>query len=388
MDLIRPAKTRLHLLKFSVKSGRFRVSNPLQCQSKASYARLVNYRAFSSTVRGHEEQRQHRVAPDPLPQRNSKRSRRSNVFRYVFVGSLGIVAFAFIYNQVGSTSQSAIFEPPRFTPFTITRREIVSPTSILITIRPSIPPNLIPSDPYGESWRRGPWSVEIKQPQLQIARSYTPLPPGADDEPGDLRFLIRREHKGEMSGYLWSLKEGNDIWLRGPKREYELGEDVSDVVFVAGGTGIAPALQVAHTLLERRNGKINPNIRIFWANRRREDCLGGNGSDKQELGPVVRVIDELQRRHPGSLKMTYLVDEDGSYIDQKKISAALKENAGVKSQPIITRIDSKMIFVSGPEGFVEFVAGGKRFEGGKEGQGTLGGLLGRMGIRDWKVWKL
>jgi cytochrome-b5 reductase len=388
MDFIRPAKTRLHLLKISAKFGRFCYFNPIQCQSKALPARVGNYRAFCSTVRRHEEQRQDRVAPNPLPPQHPKRTRASKAFKYVFVGSLGIVACAFLYTQVGSTSQSAIFEPPRFTPFIITRREIVSPTSILLTIRPSIPANLIPSDPYGESWRRGPWSVEIKQPQLQIARSYTPLPPGPDNEPGDLRFLIRREHKGEMSGYLWGLKEGNDIWLRGPKQEYELGEDVSNVVFVAGGTGIAPALQVTHTLLERRNGKITPNIRIFWANRRREDCLGGNGSDKQELGPVVRIIDELQRKHPGSLKMTYLVDEDGSYIDQKKISTALKENAGVKSQPIITRIDSKMVFMSGPEGFVEFVAGGKRFEGGKEVQGQLGGLLGRMGIRDWKIWKL
>jgi cytochrome-b5 reductase len=392
MEFVTPAK-RLHLLHFQVNLTQLCIANPLRCQARLLRAKNGSCRVFSSISHHREEQHQQVLPHKPSPKHNLKAPQPAAKTRLLIFGSLGLLASAILYTQTRNSSQSGIFDPPRFTPFTITKRENVSPTSILIVIRPSIPSSLITPDPFGTSWQRGPWSVEIKQPELQIARSYTPLPPNADDEPGDLRFLIRKEHKGEMSGYLWNLKEGDGVWLRGPKQEYELGEGISDVVFVAGGTGIAPALQVAYTLLERRNGKQIPNIRIIWANRRREDCIGGGEGaktlkDRKEIGPIIQLIEELQSRHPESLKMTYLIDEVGTYIDQKKVSAALKQNVGVKSQPIISRIDSKILFVSGPEGFVDFVAGSKRWEGGKEVQGQLGGLLGRMGIRDWKIWKL
>jgi cytochrome-b5 reductase len=393
MEFIRPATKQLCLGRFPIKYAPRCLSINLQCLSGRSRRNGGNRRALSSGIRQHEEQRQGGISHTKLPQPKSKRPRAPKTLRYLLSGSIGLVACTFIYTQVISSSQPGIFDPPRFAAFTITRREIVSSTSILLVIRPSIYSSLIAHDPYGESWRRGPWSVEIKQPQLQIARSYTPLPPHEEDEPGDLRFLIRRERKGEMSGYLWGLKEGDTMWLRGPKQEYELGEDISDVVFVAGGTGIAPALQIAHTLLERRDGKQTPNIRIFWANRRKEDCLGVGelgalSEDNKAVGPIVQLIQRIQQKHSDKMRVTYLVDELGTCLDQKKMSAALRENAVVRSQPIITRIDSKMLFVSGPEGFVEFVAGGKRFEGGKEVQAPLGGLIGRMGVRDWKVWKM
>ncbi|TVY81590.1 putative FAD-binding protein [Lachnellula suecica] len=284
-----------------------------------------------------------------------------------------------------------IFDPPRFTPFTIVSREEVSPTSIVLTLRPGTKDASTKYvDPYKEWWERGTWSVEVKQPQLQIARAYTPLPPREGDQDGDIRFLIRKEHKGEVSGYLHNLPVGGRVELRGPKFEVELGE-VTNVVFLAGGTGIAPALQVIHTLLERRKGEALPKIHIVWANRRREDCEGGglgitsvNGGD---AGYVVQELQNLQTKHPENLQVEYIVDEEGNILDRKRISSLLNTRSPVKSDPVRTGIDSRVLFVSGPEGFVSYLAGPKRWEGGTEGQGELGGILERMG-RHWKVWKL
>jgi hypothetical protein len=249
MEFIRPATKRPCLLIYSAKYGSACHSNSFQCLSGRFRLNRGNCRALSSSIRQHEEQRQESVSRSQLPQPKRKKTQAFRTLKYLVLCSIGgfvlfyPVGFAVgYYRGLNSSRSGSIFDPPRFTAFTITQREVVSPTSILVVIRRSLPPNSIPSDPYGESWRRGPWSVEIKQPQLQIARSYTPLPPSEDDQPGDLRFLIRREQKGEMSGYLWGLKEGDTMWLRGPKQEYELGEEISDVVFVAGGTGIAPAL--------------------------------------------------------------------------------------------------------------------------------------------------
>ncbi|TVY40297.1 Cytochrome c mitochondrial import factor [Lachnellula subtilissima] len=305
-----------------------------------------------------------------------------------------------------------IFDPPRFTPFSITRREHVSPTSIILTLRPKDARSVECEDPYREVWGKGTWSVEVKQPELQIARSYTPLPPGvgAGGRSGsggaDLRFLIRREERGEVSRYLHSLQVGAQIELRGPKVEVELPAAVSDVVFLAGGTGIAPALQVVYTLLERRKegGDTDrlPNIRIVWANRKREDCVGGYGGDHNPPtgnrdgnaapGYIVRELQGLQEKYPENLQVQYVVDEEGTMLDQKRITSLLNTRQSdaktVKYSPVTTRIDSKLLFVSGPEGFVNYLAGPKKWEGGREGQGEIGGVLRRMGIRDWKVWKL
>jgi len=276
-----------------------------------------------------------------------------------------------------------IFSAPRFTPFMIMEKEEVSTTSFIITVRPEKVAGLV-SDPYEQEWKRGTWSVEFKQPQLQIARSYTPLPPanpssGSRFKTGDLRFLIRKEEGGEVSNYLASLPVGGRVELRGPHAGIELPGHITDVLFLAGGTGIAPAMQVAHTLLQT-SPSASARVHIVWANRRREDCLAS--------GSIVRELQYLQMKYPDKLRVDYFVDEEGTAVDQKKLSALTKNNSPGKSGSVTTRIDSKLLFVSGPEGFVNFLAGPKKWENGKETQGELCGLLKRLGLRDWKVWKL
>lgn len=289
-----------------------------------------------------------------------------------------------------------VFDSPKFTPFSIVDKEDVSPTSFIVTLRPKPfvdNPQSAKSDPYEKEWEKGTWSVEFKQPELQIARSYTPLSPRENDPTGDLRFLIRRETNGEMSRYLAQLPVGGRVELRGPHTELELPKEATDIVFLAGGTGIAPALQVVHTLLRVRKPKMDlPHIHIIWANRRREDCVGGmdlhgaGGTDRAE-GTIVQELRRLQEKHPDSLNVDYLVDEEGTFLDEGMISKLTKRKSEVKHQAVSTRTDSRLLFVSGPEGFVNYLAGSKKYRGGQEVQGELGGLIGKMGMRDWKVWK-
>ncbi|KAG4432223.1 hypothetical protein IFR05_012283 [Cadophora sp. M221] len=353
-------------------------------------------RQFSSPNQNTQDNRKHfALVATEQPKGKSKGRRR-------IVPTLAIISVlaTSIYFVAGPDSKSGtkIFNPPRFTPFTIVKREEVSPTSIILTLRPQTlvnRPRKLLSDPYQTSWEKGTWSVEIKQPELQIARSYTPLPPNKGDPKGDLRILIRKEHKGEVSGYLHTLKAGSKIHLRGPHEEFDLPERVTDVVFLAGGTGIAPALQVAYTLLEERHTEGDkPKMHIVWASRKRADCEGGadasnpNAWEARKTGRIVQELETLQQKYPGQLSIDYLVDEEGEFLDQKRISSLTTATSEVKFGARHTRIDSKLLFVSGPEGFINYIAGPKRWEGGKEGQGQVGGILGQMGIRTWKIWKL
>ncbi|KAG4032718.1 hypothetical protein MFRU_006g01830 [Monilinia fructicola] len=313
------------------------------------------------------------------------------VCEFAFLVYVGIETYRLRTKQTPSNP----FDSPRFTKFTIVSEETVSPTSKILTIRPKATVN---SDPYATYWESGLWSVEFKQPLLQIARSYTPLPPDENTANGDLRFLIRKEPNGEMSNYLFRLLANSEVELRGPHVEFDLPHNVEEVVFLAGGTGIAPALQVVHTLLEARQSNDNrPQIRVLWANRRREDCVGGEKykSDSrvetvtsESVGFIVQQLQRLQQKYPENLQIEYAVDEEQRFIDQRMIYKAIETSSKDSSGLNATKNGAKLFFVSGPEGFINYFAGPKKWWNGKQDQGELAGILGHMDINGWKVFKL
>ncbi|CBX96902.1 similar to cytochrome c mitochondrial import factor (Cyc2) [Plenodomus lingam JN3] len=339
-----------------------------------------------------------------------------------------------------SSSSTSSLNPHTFTPYTLVDKQRVSSTSAIFTLRQQ---GATEPESVREAWRRGGiWSVQIKQPQLQIARAYTPLPsvgvgvqPGPDgatavdgDAARELRLLIRQELGGEVSTYLHRLPLDAQIEVRGPHVELELPAHVREVVFLAGGTGIAPAMQIARALGARGHGC---RMSVFWANRRREECVGGVGDGRgdgkttrrwtgwfnglgrgsgdftqqqhqrqqgqdqisltdrhedQEKGDIVKELEALKSQNtsqrPFDLSLHYYVDEERTFIQPSEIARRIgqpRDEGGV---------GSRVIVVSGPEGFLEHWAGKKRWAGGREVQGPLGGQLGRMDLRGWEVVKL
>ncbi|KAK4690809.1 hypothetical protein P7C71_g6065, partial [Lecanoromycetidae sp. Uapishka_2] len=221
--------------------------------------------------------------------------------------------------------------------------------------------------------------------------------------------------------------------MRGPQLEYELPKDVDEVLFIAGGTGIAPALQIAHTLYKQRaaSPERGPVLRILWANRRREDSFRGlepslaqqvqdgvipklrsladnlrekpdtqtKGSTMDKSSPpeplvqtrLVEEVEALKSESAGKVTVDYLIDEESSYIDEGLLRTHLAKAA--PSKRIINdgndSVTSKrLILISGPEGFVNFYAGPKSMKGGKEIQGPLGGMLQKINPEGWEIWKL
>ncbi len=264
------------------------------------------------------------------------------------------------------------------------------------------------------------------QPELQIARSYTPLPPLEDTEPEHVRLFVRQEPQGEVSTFLHKISRGTIVHLRGPRVEYEIPDDVDEILFLAGGTGIAPALQVAHTLFSHRmkSTEQGPELRILWANRRREDSIdgldraspraqAGLGPETQKLADnwqgeppsqlketikkgaapshpsqtrLVEEVESLKARHGGKVIVDYFIDEEGSYISESLLRTYLSGIDQTANQDGTPR--RKIILVSGPEGFVNVFAGPKTWQGGSEIQGPLGGILKKIDPRGWEIWKL
>lgn len=330
----------------------------------------------------------------------------------VTVAAAGIGAYMRWQQDSGS---STTLNPISFTKYTLVSREPVSSTGSIFTLRPARPDGN--AEVYEEAWRAGVWSVMFKQPQLQIGRDYTPLPGVIDadankeEDEGELRFFIRKDPFGEVSRYLHGLGLGSVVEMRGPKIERRIPGQTRDVLFIAGGTGIAPALQAGHTLLRRSDASHRPRIHILWANRRREDCAGGlndhqektqggwswfglrKNSPSSSASPavqndiasqsrMVRELEALKSQYPGQVTVDYFVDEERTFIQKQHILGFTDSTEASGSSR------NKMILVSGPEGFISYMAGPKLWAQGMEVQGPLQGIIGELGLTGWTTWKL
>lgn len=339
----------------------------------------------------------------------------------VALGTSALGGAAYRFSTEPPTSDS--LNTHTFTPYTLISKTPVSSTNAIFTLRNR---DGVPDPaPVRDIESRSIWSIQIKQPQLQIARDYTPLPPATHlDSEGheltDMRLLIRKEEGGEVSGYLHRLPEQSTIEMRGPKIEWEVPADVEEVIFLAGGTGIAPALQAASVMGARPGTRMH----LLWANRRREECVGGvsdgagvgkkvtastsrvkswlgfgakpavvqeqthlagyEHGHEAAKGVIVQELDALKKRNAArssTLEVQYYIDEENKYIKPQdvlqRIAAASPEKKG-----------SRVILISGPDGFIEYWAGKKLWIGGRETQGPLGGVLGEADLKGWSVYKL
>ncbi|KAI9709069.1 MAG: mitochondrial Homoaconitase [Bogoriella megaspora] len=312
-----------------------------------------------------------------------------------------------------------VLDPHAFRKFELFKKEQISSTSSIFHLRPT--QGSFDAKYLEELWNRGIWSVEVKQPQLQIVRAYTPLPPSLDMDKGqeldtsnEIRLLIRREENGEVSGFLHRLPVGSTVEVRRANVEYELPPGTTEVLFLAGGTGIAPALQLAYATLRRPESR----IRILWANRRREDCIGGVSepfettrlgswpwlfrfqnrtlSDHQgrvaqqgEMNAIVKQLYNYQKlskdNHGQLIDIECFVDEEKSFINTQRVIGHLQSSSSNEGR---NEQLQRRILVSGPDGFVEHWSGKKPFEGAPDTQGRLGGVLSQLDTSGWKIWKL
>ena len=330
---------------------------------------------------------------------SASRNRRFRIGpgKVIFFSIAAYLGYKF-YNWQINPARSLLLNPRFFTPFILKSREKVSSTSATLNLL-SLPEGQN-TEYVSDAWRRGVWSVQVMQPELQIARSYTPLPPLEGAKPEQVRLFVRHEPQGEVSTFLHKINRGTIVNLRGPRIEYEIPEDVDEILFLAGGTGIAPALQVAHTLFNHRtkSNKGGPELRILWANRRREDSIDGldpvsdqrthieSSLPRHSQTPLVEEVESLRARHGGKVIVDYFVDEEGSYITEKLLRTYLSGTGQTTNKDGTRR--TKVILVSGPDGFVDAFAGPKTWQDGSELQGPLGGLLKKIGPQGWEIWKL
>ena len=352
-----------------------------------------------------------------------------------WLGYTGVLGTWVGYDGGTDEAQADMFQD-----YELIKNQKISSTSYIFKIQPSTfgaraYKSRLDGQRIIEASGKGIWSVQIKHPLLTIARLYTPIPTILRDpyahalgekadyqslnpQDNQLRFLIRNHPEGELSKFLSRLQPGARIELRGPYQEFEIPDNLEHVVFLAGGTGISPALQMADTLLTGRSEAQKPRMTILWANRLAEDCKGGSieppkrqeglfqqawqriyGFDDSlparkpvpslEDSPIVRELSTLEMRYPENFRVGYFADDQQRFITEGDVKAQIRKIGSHENQRLSDgNSGKKLIMVSGPDGFVEHFAGPKIWKEGRELQGSLGGVLGKMQLSDWVVRKL
>ncbi|CAK9441681.1 uncharacterized protein LODBEIA_P55490 [Lodderomyces beijingensis] len=280
-------------------------------------------------------------------------------------GAYTVKVWYFDSNKEEGEDSNDLLDPLVFHKFIIEHKEQIDDDHYLIEV---VPKNSrweysFTASPGQKSLWDGSriWSVEIKQPQINVVRSYTPLPlyfmkseytrsgekkpllkvfnPETDDiaKNGTMCFYIKRYANGEVSRYITDKSVGDELELRGPEIEYkfpyhplnkvhqrpifkDLPSKVSpdngidslihdqgypkldNIDFYAAGTGIVPILQV---LFSKNPYLGHVNIHYF---AQKQGELGAN------LTRFLLFLDKLDRidmqMHFDNVKSTHFQVEN------------------------------------------------------------------------------
>jgi benzoate/toluate 1,2-dioxygenase reductase subunit len=138
--------------------------------------------------------------------------------------------------------------------------------------------------------------VNVEVPGTQLTRSYSfSSPPGSSS----VSFLVRNVPGGRMSSYLAEeAKPGQRISFSGPHGSFYLREVVRPVLFLAGGTGIAPFLSMLDVLAQQ--GSRHP-VRLVYGVTNDRDLV------------ALEQLDAARKRLPGFEYRTCVADEKSAH---------------------------------------------------------------------------
>ncbi|ODV89274.1 hypothetical protein CANCADRAFT_45718 [Tortispora caseinolytica NRRL Y-17796] len=309
------------------------------------------------------------------------------------------------------SDNAALPSAEKFSPYVITYKYEYAPDHFLIELSPTMHlwRKMQQSKYYPWNGHRL-WSIEIRQPDMQIARRYTPLPlmvlksnyqndsgkppvlhilsenpHKSSSEEGRMLLVVKRYNDGEVSRWLCSLPPGTKIDIRGPHTEYEFQDlqqsdlssrrpQISDtpstlppdpqtpqsadphknILFLSAGTGITPALQML----------LSPNpprgfVQLF------------HSASSPDVVPLNRFLFFLKSAGRISMSQFYdrritekdiippasaksLPEQHRGALD--KLKSAVTGFRGMKKE---TPVD--IAFVCGPESYVRAVSGARQY---------------------------
>jgi len=142
--------------------------------------------------------------------------------------------------------------------------------------------------------------MQIKVPKYELSneevyRAYSLS--SSSSERKTLEFEIRLVPNGICTSYVHQyLKEGDKLTVNGPYGDFYLQDTDSEIVCIAGGSGMAPIKSILHYMNEKQ---INRRTRYFFGARSRKDLFLEDTMEKLEKEmPDFKFIPALSSPEP------------------------------------------------------------------------------------------
>lgn len=199
-----------------------------------------------------------------------------------------------------------------------------------------------------------------------VIHPYTPIQP--NEETGHIDLLIKHYPNGKLTQHLNTLKEGDELQLKGPipKFPYKANE-FSHIGLIGGGSGITPLWQLVQAVTRNKDDKTK--VTLIYANNTEEDILLRERFDQiAKEDPRFNVVYGVTKPSKGWTGFTGFVTEE-----------VLKNHL-----PSAEGGDKVKVFVCGPPPQVSAVAGPKK---SAQDQGEIKGFLANLGYKAEQVFK-
>ncbi|KAF5312164.1 hypothetical protein D9619_003032 [Psilocybe cf. subviscida] len=182
----------------------------------------------------------------------------------VFIITSAIIVAAGIWSNILHTGRTKPLDPNAWKEFPLEQKIKVSPnTAIYRFTLPDVRDVL--GLPVGQHI-----SVCAEINGKTITRSYTPI--SNDDDRSRFDLIVKTYEKGNISRHIANLKIGDKLKVKGPKGNFLYTPNVvQHLSMIAGGTGIAPMIQIIRMAL--RNPFDRTTVTLIYANVNEEDIL-------------------------------------------------------------------------------------------------------------------
>lgn len=144
---------------------------------------------------------------------------------------------------------------------------------------------------------------------------------------------------------------------------------MSAFLFLSGGTGITPMLQIIRRVFQQSEGRDKTKITLVFANQTEEDIL------------LRDELDSYAKKHPDQINIVYLLDRPPQKWDGGQgfvTDKIVKEYMPNPNEP------KTLVGVCGPDKMLELIAGAKNKD---KSQGEVGGILKELGYTSENVYK-
>ena len=128
-----------------------------------------------------------------------------------------------------------------------------------------------------------------------VVRCFTPIVPDQEECRGQMYILIKCYEDGRMSRYIRTLKQDDEIEIKGPIRslEYYKGK-YERIVLIGGGSGITPLWQVVEAII--KDPSDGTKMCLIYQNRFEKDIL------------MRSELDDMASRHPNKFRVSTFVN--------------------------------------------------------------------------------